>query len=128
MAWFDLLNTTLGGVRLAPDGVSRRQGPYSSVAFARRRRHCRVGTGNGVVSQVAQGVAGTGVRLQAQVVAPIISAVADVGSWICKGQNVSNNGDNYNQIHIEEVNDSKNNNHREFNVITVRLEQPVNRQ
>ena len=132
MAWIDLLNTTLGGVRLAPDGVSRhplrRQGSYIRVALARRRRHGRVGTGNGVVSQVAQRVAGTGVKLQVQVVAPIISAVADIGNRIDNGQNVSNNGDNCNQIHIEEVIDSKSNDHRELTVVRGRLLQPVNRQ
>ncbi len=119
MAWFDPLTTTLGAVCLAGDGVSRRplrrQGPYILVAFAKRRRHGRVGTGNGVACNAAQWVAGTRVKLPVQVVAPIISAVAvavaDVGNRIGSGQNVSNNGDNYNQIHINEVNDSKNNDH-----------------
>ena len=73
------------------------------MAFYRRRRHGQVGTGNGVVSQVAQRVAGTGVKLQVQVVAPITVAVADVDNRISNGQNVSANGDNYDQIHIVEV-------------------------
>ena len=77
---------------------------------------------------MAQRVAGTGVKLQVQVVAPIISAVADVGNRIGNGQNVSDHGDNYNQIHIEEVIDSNNNDHRELFVIRGRLLQPVNRQ
>ncbi len=101
------------------------------MAFAKRRRHVRVGTGNGAVSQVAQRVAGTEVKLQVQVVAPIISAVADVGNRTGNGQNVGNNGDNgdnYNQFHLEEVIDSKNNDHRELSVIEGRLQQPVNRQ
>ena len=85
----------------------RRQGPYIRVAFARRRRHGRVGTGNGVVSQVAQRVAGTGVKLQVQVVAPIISAVAVLVNRIGIKQNVRDHGDNYNQIHIGEIIDSK---------------------
>ena len=124
MAWFDLLTTTLGGVRLAGDGVSRgwmrRQGPYLRVAFASRRRHGRVGTGNGVVSQVAQRVAGTGVKLQVQVVAPTISTVADVGNRIGIKQKVSDHGDNYNHNPIEEVIESKNNDHRELSVVASR--------
>ncbi len=131
MAWFDLLNITLGGMRLVPDGVSRcplrLQGPYIRVAFAGRRRHGWVGTGNGVISRVAQRMAGIGDKPQVQAVAPIISAVAAVGNRIGNGQNVSDHSDNYNQIHIEEVIDSKNNDHRELSVIRRRLEQPVNR-
>ena len=127
MACFDLLNTTLGGVCLAPDGVSqrwmRRQGPYIRMAFARRRKHGRVGTGNGVACNAAQRVAGTGVKLQVQVVAPIASIVADGGNRVGNGQN---GGDNYNQIHMEEVIDD-NNEHPGFPLITGRLEQPVNR-
>ena len=83
---------------------------------------------SGVACNAAQRVAGTGVKLQVQVVAPIISAIADVGNRIGNGQNVSNNGDNYNQIHIEEVIDSRNKDHRELSVIKGRWLQTVNRQ
>ena len=128
MAWFDLLTTILGGVRLAPDGMSRRplrrQGPYIRVAFARRRRHGRVGTGNGVVCQVAQRAARIEVKLQAQVVVPIIVAVAAVDEWGSNWHNVSGHGDHHN--HIKEV-IRDNNDHSEFLAIRDRLEQPVNR-
>ena len=57
----------------------------------------------------------------------IIGVAAALGNWVGSGQNVSDNGGSYNQIHIEEAIDSKNNDHRELSVITGRLEQPVNR-
>ena len=64
----------------------------------------------------------------AQVVLPITSDVAALGNRVGNRQNVSDNGDNYNQIHIEEVIDSRNKDQRELSVITARLQQPVNRQ
>ncbi len=55
-------------------------------------------------------------------IAPITNAVTVVGN----GPNVSDNDDNYNSNHIEEVIHS-NNEHPGFTVITGRLEQPANR-
>ena len=79
---------------------------------------------NGAVSRVAQRMAGIGGKRPAQVVVPITGPVAAVGNR----QNISDNGDNYNQIHIEEVIDCKNKDHRELSVITGRWLQTVNRQ
>ena len=67
---------------------------------------------NAVVCNAAQRVARTGVKLQGM--APTGSAAAAVGNRVGRRQNVSDNGDNYNQIQIEEVIDSKNNDHHEF--------------
>ena len=68
-----------------------------------------------VATPARDGSGGQGRRLQggaldarieanrpAQVVLPITSDVAAIGSHVGIKQNVSNNGDNYNQIHIEE--------------------------
>ncbi len=59
---------------------------------------------------------------------PITGPVAALGNRIGIKQKVSDNGDNYDQIHIGEVIDSKNNDQRKLYVITGRLQKPVNRQ
>ncbi len=78
------------------------------MAVGCRQWREQVRAGNGIACNAAQRVSGTGVKRQTQAVAPIINVVADVGN----GQNVSDHDGNYNQIHIEEVIDSKNNDHR----------------
>ena len=132
MACFDLLNTTLGGVRLAGDGLSRgwmrRQGPDRLETVARRHRDAQVRTGNGVVSGVAQRVAVIGVKLQAQALVPIATAVSAVDDRADIRQNVGYNGYDHDNNHnpVEEVIYS-NDHHRGFPAITGRLEQPLNR-
>ena len=84
-----------------------------------------VRAGNGVVSKVAQRMAGIGGKRQAQLVVPIASSAAAVGNPVAKGQSVSDHGDDYDQIHIKEV-IQDNNDHSELSVIKGRLLQPVN--
>ena len=85
---------------------------------------CRLGAGNGVVSNAAQRAAGIGGNRRA--VVPIANAVAIVGNRGSDRKKVSDKGDNHNSNHIEEVIHS-NNEHPGFPVITGRLEQPANR-
>ena len=62
--------------------------------------------GNGVVSNVAQRVAGT--RVKQQDAATITRDVADGDHRVWNGQHVGDNGDNHNHNHIEEVKHSNN--------------------
>lgn len=90
------------------------------------QRHGRVRTGNSVASKAGhwtrESVAGDSQSSNSSA----SQTTAATGSG--NGQNVSDNSDNYNRIHIEEVIDSKNSDQREFSAITGRSEQPVNRQ
>ena len=85
-----------------------------------------VRAGNGVVSRVAQRMAGIGGKRPAQVVVPITVAVAAVDERGSNRHNVSGHGDYHYHNHIKEV-IRDNNDHSEFRAIRDRLEQPVNR-
>ena len=124
---FLLRSLTVGAVRPARHGLSRCclgiKGPGHRLAVVRRHRQGKVRTGNGVISRVAQGVAGIGGNGHG--VTSNTSTVAGVGNWVGKEQKVRDNGDNHN--HIEEVIHSNNDRH-DFPASTGRLELSGNRQ
>ena len=115
-AWSVRCGTATGGYRLQRNNLGLRGDRSDRLGIN--------GTDSGIVSRVAWGAAIIGGKRRAAVA--ITGAVADGGNWVSNGQYVKDKGDNHKHIDIEEVIHS-NNDHREYPVITGRLEQAVNR-